>query len=265
MQKKGFTLIELLVVIAIIALLMSIIMPALSKAKTYAEETVCKSNIRQYLLATQMYANDHGDKLPNAWESLYSKINFLDETERYCRWHNPAYDLEAYADKKDSTGSDGKAYAGPYWPYLSVTKANVCPTFSKLAPKYGESHYSSCIGGSFEPQFSYSMNSIFRGTQKITNVKSPSRTFLWAEENMWLLTGLSAYVLNDNALKVYNNGNPGVDSFGSFHKISKGKLNIQRMENRYDSNTGVANVILVDGSVTWATPEDSADYVGETR
>lgn len=63
-HEKGFTLIELLVVIAIIALLLSIIMPALNKAKTYAQEVICKNNIRQYGLATEMYCNENNDKLP---------------------------------------------------------------------------------------------------------------------------------------------------------------------------------------------------------
>ena len=61
-EKKGFTLIELLVVIAIIALLLSIIMPSLNKAKTYAEEVVCKNNLRQYGLATEMYCNENNYK-----------------------------------------------------------------------------------------------------------------------------------------------------------------------------------------------------------
>ncbi|MCE5185410.1 MAG: type II secretion system GspH family protein [Planctomycetaceae bacterium] len=46
-EKKGFTLIELLVVIAIIALLLSIITPALKKAKDYAKKVICQSNMRQ--------------------------------------------------------------------------------------------------------------------------------------------------------------------------------------------------------------------------
>lgn len=281
-NKKAFTLIELLVVIAIIALLLSIIMPALGKAKKYAEEILCKSNLHQYSLATEMYANENNDHMPDPRASLYSKMKFLDESKRYCRWHNPNYNLDAYADKLDSTGPGGKPYAGPYWPYLAATKANICPTFSKLAPKYGMEHMegngnlsaSDCIGGPFKPQFSYSMNRIFLKTIKNNGnktivpvrksaIRSPSQTFLWAEENMWTLTGLSDFVLNDNSL--YVKEDTIIDCFGSFHKISGGRLSIQQNTRQYENGSGVSNVLLVDGSARQLSPIDSITYKGKAQ
>ncbi len=62
-QKNGFTLIELLVVIAIIALLLSIMMPALAKAKEIAQATICKSNLKQWGLAFKLYAYDNNGSL----------------------------------------------------------------------------------------------------------------------------------------------------------------------------------------------------------
>ena len=62
--KKGFTLIELLVVISIIALLLSILMPALSKVRQQARIAVCTSNVRQWALACTAYAAEHDGYYP---------------------------------------------------------------------------------------------------------------------------------------------------------------------------------------------------------
>ena len=62
-QSKGFTLIELLVVIAIIALLVSILLPSLNRAKELAKRVVCASNMRNCGLALIMYANENSNYL----------------------------------------------------------------------------------------------------------------------------------------------------------------------------------------------------------
>ncbi len=66
MKKKGFTLVELLVVIAIIALLMSILMPALAKVRQIAFRMVCGTNLSGLGKAMLIYANDYNDELPRA-------------------------------------------------------------------------------------------------------------------------------------------------------------------------------------------------------
>jgi prepilin-type N-terminal cleavage/methylation domain-containing protein/prepilin-type processing-associated H-X9-DG protein len=58
-KRKGFTLIELLVVIAIIALLMSILMPALSRVRKQARHIACRANLRQWTLFFSMYTGEH--------------------------------------------------------------------------------------------------------------------------------------------------------------------------------------------------------------
>ncbi|MBN2133858.1 MAG: prepilin-type N-terminal cleavage/methylation domain-containing protein, partial [Sedimentisphaerales bacterium] len=66
MKRKGFTLVELLVVIAIIALLMGILMPALSRVRQLAFRMTCGTNLSGIGKAMLIYSNDYEDELPRA-------------------------------------------------------------------------------------------------------------------------------------------------------------------------------------------------------
>lgn len=63
-RRRAFTLIELLVVIAILAVLASLLLPALAQAKTRAQAIQCLGNLRQLTLAWRLYADESDDRLP---------------------------------------------------------------------------------------------------------------------------------------------------------------------------------------------------------
>lgn len=74
MRKRGFTLVELLVVIGIIALLISILLPSLARARQSATNIQCASNLRTIGQALQLYANDHTGKLPFSGNGSWADI-----------------------------------------------------------------------------------------------------------------------------------------------------------------------------------------------
>lgn len=79
-SKAGFTLVELLVVIAVIAILASLILPALGRAKAQAARTICLSNQHQIGFAYHMYTSDNSESYPAQldWQAAGGNDGFYD-------------------------------------------------------------------------------------------------------------------------------------------------------------------------------------------
>jgi prepilin-type N-terminal cleavage/methylation domain-containing protein/prepilin-type processing-associated H-X9-DG protein len=83
--SRAFTLIELLVVIAIIAILVAIVLAALSRTRAASQTTTCRNNLRQWGMATILFAADHDDFLPPEGKPTPLETDLADP--RYQAWY----------------------------------------------------------------------------------------------------------------------------------------------------------------------------------
>ncbi len=172
MERRGFTLIELLVVIAIIALLVSILLPALATAREQAQSALCKTRLRNLGQAHHQYALENNDTMLAAWDQEFNDPNAWGASNSFRQWwyvmpywlrgkplasSQRVYYAPLFADPTGQRGwyqPDGNGqvppggYAEPH-PYVRwnipnpdwdhITEAMHCPSLQREQEAYGGS------------------------------------------------------------------------------------------------------------------------------
>jgi len=120
-SRGAFTLVELLVVIGVLAVLASVLLPALANARRSAKNATCLNNLRQIGIAAQLYWLDHDDR---AFRWTGDRTN-----GGMTYWFGWLEDGEEGLRQFDPT-------RGELWPYIEGRGVDLCPEFDYTSPRY---------------------------------------------------------------------------------------------------------------------------------
>jgi len=170
-RKRGFTLIELLVVVAITAVLISILLPALSRARDVGKRAVCLSNMHQMCVAIQAYLGNYNGFFPPAVQDTFGTLSDTQYAWDFIRTWNTATDTWDYKP-------------GLIWDAWGNPAIQQCPSFTGPAmwegDKYTGYNYNTSYVGWAEPVGGWSPEE-YIPTARITEIQRPDQCALFGD------------------------------------------------------------------------------------
>lgn len=179
-RGTGFTLIELLVVISIIAVLMGVLMPALSTAKKMAQSIGCSSNLRSLMIAWRMYADQNDDKLVAAQDGITGRPNW------FTGWMDFTTDPVNWDIENDMTKSPLWGYVGkdPKIFKCPADRAKVANSLGAIVPRVRSNSMSQVFGrGEWLDRVNNGNQQVWRTYSKLSTIINPVKTWVFIDEH----------------------------------------------------------------------------------